>query len=109
MADEDEDALKLHIDGTQYSIDADDLELWEVEILEDACNQPLEYIDFSRAAAVRALVFIVKHREDESFSMADARRLKVSRLGAPEPDPTPTPEPEKPAAKKRPTKAATSG
>ena len=107
MADDTADVTEefdysLYIDGEQRGVYVDDLELWEIEVLEESGDCSIEDIDWSRASTMRALAFVLMHRDDPKFTMDDARRLKLKRLGKPdEPEPDPTP----PA--KRPTRAAT--
>jgi hypothetical protein len=98
MAATEDRKMKLKIDGKDYAIDPDDLTLGEVELLETECDAPIEAIDFNRARAMRCLVYVLVHREDPTFEMADAAAVKFSAIGEPD-------EPEA-AGKKRPTKAA---
>lgn len=95
------EVASLTINGKSYELDPDDLTLGEVELLEDTCDCAIQDIDFNRANAMRALVFIFMSRSDPSFSMDDAKAMKVSAFGGIE-------EPAK-AAPKRPTKAAKGG
>lgn len=106
--------MRLEINGKTYALDPDDLELGEIEVLEEVCDAPMDSIDFSRAKAMRALVFLMVHRDDESFTMADAAHIKVGMLR----DPDQASEADragtstngaKPVARKRPTKAAARG
>ena len=101
MAAEVDDTIRLTIDGREYSLDPDDLELGEVELLEDELDASLDSIDFTRAKAMRVLVYLLVHRDNPKFTMEDAARLKLSALGDPDPAPVA-------GAKKRPTKAAAS-
>jgi len=70
----------LTIDGKVYSIDPEDLELGEIELLEDELDAPLADIDFNRAKAMRVLVYILVHRDNPAFTPEDAKRIKVSAL-----------------------------
>lgn len=91
------------IDGKRYDINVEDLELGELEVMEEACDCAIDDIDWNRASTLRALAFIVKHREDSSFSMDDARRLTLKRF---RPVDEPKADPAKPVGAKRPTRAA---
>ncbi len=91
----------LYIDGEQRGVDVGDLELWEIEVLEESGNCSIEDINWGRASTMRALAFVLMHRDDPTFTMDDARRLKLKRLGKPD-EPAPDPKP----AAKRPTRAA---
>lgn len=93
MADTDSTIV---IDGKPYTLDPDDLELWEVELLEDTLDAPLAQIDFNRAKALRVLAYVVLHRDNPSFTLEDAKHIKLSAIGSPEEG----------AKAKRPTKAA---
>lgn len=102
-AEPQDDAIRLHIDGKEYSLSPDDLELGEVELLEEELDASLDAIDFTRAKAMRVLVYLLIHRDDESFTMEDASRLKLSSLTEPETNGNGNGNG---GAKKRPTKAA---
>lgn len=102
MADDDA-PIRLLINGKLYTVVPDDLELGEIEEIEDVADQPIEQIDFNRAKNLRALVYVLLHRENDLFTMDDAREIKMSSI-----KPAPAPE-EKPPAAKRPTAAAKSG
>jgi hypothetical protein len=98
----DDDMIRVSIDGRTYTLDENDLELGEIEMLEDELDAPIEQIDFNRAKAMRVLVYLVIHRENPDFTMDDAKAVKVSALVPP----TEEPEPDGVTAPKRPTKAA---
>lgn len=95
-----DDESHLVINGKTYSIHPDDLELGEIEIVEDELDSLLSDVDFNRAKAMRVLSYILIHREDPSFTMDDARKLKISAFGDSDE------EPAKAEPAKRPTKAA---
>jgi len=98
MAD---NTIRLTINGKHHELDPDDLTLGEVELLEEELDQPLEDIDFSRAKAMRVLVYLMVRRSEPQFTLEDAGELKVASIqDASE---------KKPAAGKRPTRAAQSG
>lgn len=92
-----DNSIGLTISGKRYEVDQDDLELGEIEIIENAVDKAIEDVDFNRAGAIRALAYVLLHRENEAFTMADALKMKIGDLG----DPTPPVEPPKP----RPTRA----
>ncbi len=106
---EDQD-MRLMINGDEHVVEPEDFELWEVELLEDTMGSSIELVDFTRAKAMRVLVYILLHRENPSVTMEDAGRIKFSSL-APAADESAEPEPKANgnAARKRPTKAAASG
>lgn len=110
MADED-DRIRLTIAGRKYEIHVDDLTLGEIEVIEDACDKRIDQIDFGRSSALRALVFVLRQREDPRFTMDDARHLKMSAIDFPQDEPEPEPEPVAASngkATRRPTAAAKS-
>jgi hypothetical protein len=86
--------ISISIEGKSY--DLDDFELGELEWIEDHIGAPLsdEQVLTSMKALV-AFVYLIKHREDESFTIEQARKIKLSTL-----------EDQEAAPKKRPTKAA---
>jgi hypothetical protein len=95
MADED---TVIVIDGNTYSMNSDDLELWEIELLEETMDTALEDIDFNRAKALRVLVYVLMHRKNSKFTLEDAKHIKVASIEFPD-------QPNgNGAAKKRPTK-----
>lgn len=87
----------ITINGKQYTLDPDDLELGEVELLEEEMDCALDKIDFGRAKAMRVLVFILLKREDPEYTMEQASKLKLGSFVEPE------------EGAKRPTRAARSG
>lgn len=96
------------IDGKRYTLE--DFTLEEAELLEDTFDCPIDEIDFGRAKAVRMLIWIVKRREDPSFTLEDAGKIRVSQIGPPVDDDEPA-EVEAETAKgkkKRPTKGGAS-
>ena len=107
MAVDDDATIALLINGKKYSINPDDLELGEIEIIEDECDEALETVDFRRARAMRVLVYTLMHREDPTFTMDDARAIKLSAIEEQPPEPPPAP-PVK-GKPRRPTPAAPSG
>lgn len=77
----DDSNIRLSIEGKNYDLDPDDLELGEVEIIEDLMGAAISEVDFTRAKAVTALVYILKRREDPKFTLDMARRVKLSAIG----------------------------
>jgi hypothetical protein len=97
MADDDK-TLRFTIDGKAYSVDFDDLELGEVEIIEEACDAPLALIDFRRVKAIRGVVFMLMRRDDPDVTMAEVASIKLSAI-TDTPDGDAAKRPTKPAAK----------
>lgn len=95
----DDNAFKISIDGKTITFDVDDLELAEVELLEEHMDAAIEEIDFGRAKALRVLVYLLLHRQDETFTLEDAGHIKLGQFA--EPNGNGAVE-----APKRPTKAA---
>lgn len=62
------------------SINLDDLELGEVEEFEEAMGQPFGEVNIESAKAMVHLVWIVKKRDDPKFTIAKARKLKLSQF-----------------------------
>ncbi len=94
------DIAEIQIEGKSYAID--DFELGELEWIEDELGCTLDEVDpHSMKAAVR-FVYLIKRRDDPDFTLDDARKLKVSVFA----DPEDARADETPAARKRPTRAA---
>jgi hypothetical protein len=92
MAD---DGLKFAIEGKEYSVD-NDFALGELEWLEEYVGQPLTSPGaFDTIKAAVGVIFLVKKREDPSFTIEQARGLNMSALAPVEP---PKKRPTKPAA-----------
>jgi glucose-6-phosphate 1-dehydrogenase len=109
MPEQDDDIFAIQVEGKNYSIDMNELEVGEIEIIENAVDKPMEEIDFRRATALRALLYVVIRRNDPNFTMDDAQSLKWRTIEDP-----PEEQPEakangKPKSKSRPTAAAKSG
>lgn len=71
-------------------VDPDDLTLGEIEDIEKAAGQPFAKMmegGFTASALV-AVVYVVMRRDDPSFTIDDARRLKLGSLDLQAPDPT---------------------
>lgn len=101
----DEHDFSLTIDGETHDLDVEDMELWEIEVIEDAAGLSLGELDPNRASVLRALAYIVMRRENPRFTMDEARHLKLSRFGQREEHAENGAAP-KPAPRKRPTAAA---
>jgi hypothetical protein len=90
--------IKIKIDGTAY--DLDDFELGDLEWLEEYLGKPLsDDAALSSMKAAVGFVFIVKRRDDPSFTLDQARKVKLSVLDA-------TDEDEVAEGKPRPTRRA---
>ncbi len=93
-----ETGVKVHIDGKAY--DLEDFELGDLEWLEEHLGTSLS--DGSALNSMRAavgFVFIIKRRDDPSYTIEQARKVKLAAIDAPE---------EEPAKPKRPTRGARS-
>lgn len=69
---------QMTIDGKEYSLD--DLTLGELEGLEDYLGLPLSQVDVNSARTMKYLVYIVKHREDQTFTLEMAGGVKITDL-----------------------------
>ena len=73
----------LWIGDRDYTLD--DLELGEVEEFENAMDgKTMAEVDLTSARAIIWLVYIVKRREDPSFTLDDARSVKLTDIIRPE-------------------------
>lgn len=70
-------------------VDLDDLTLGELHDLRKLSGVPLEEIMTSddQTLGLAAIVCVLKRREDPSFTMEDALRVKLSELDMRQPDP----------------------
>jgi hypothetical protein len=85
--------ITMHIDGKPYTLDPNDLELGEIELIEEVCDSAFDDIDFTRAKAIRMLVYTVLHREDPTITMDDAKEIKIGAItDAPEAEDKPEPK-----------------
>lgn len=75
---DDTSGLAFQIEGRQYALD--DFQLGELEWLEEQFDgmQIEEAIKARPMKAAVCVIYLVKHREDESFSMEDARKMKLT-------------------------------
>lgn len=99
--------IGLTIAGKRYEVDADDLELGEIETIENAVDRAIEDVDFNRAGAIRALAYVLLHRENPAYTMGDALKMKIGNLGDVEAPPAEPPKPRPTRAKAKPKAAAT--
>jgi len=98
MPEQTEPDFAIVIDGKSYTLEMNDLELGELELIEDVLDAPVDEIDFRRTRAMRVIAYVLIHREDESFTMDDAKRIKIGAFS------DATPPASEPGAK-RPTRA----
>lgn len=68
----------IKIDGREY--DTDDLTLDEVETVEDLCDSALDEIDWRRAKAIKAMVFVLKRRDNPDVTLDDIGAIRVVDL-----------------------------
>lgn len=101
-----DEVIRLHIDGKEFTLDPEDLELGEIELLEEELDASMEEIDFTRAKAMRVLVYLLVHRENTDYTMEDAARVKLSALADPTEHTNGNGNGNGGAKAKRPTKAA---
>ena len=57
-----------------------DLTLGEVGEIEDLCRRSVGEIDFTSARGMQGLVWVAKHRADQSFTVEDAGRIKLMAI-----------------------------
>jgi hypothetical protein len=69
---------ELVIDGKAYTLD--DLTLGELEALEDHMSLPIAQIDLNSARAMKFLVWLLKHREDNTYTLQQAGDIKITDL-----------------------------
>jgi hypothetical protein len=78
---EDEDTtIRLHIDGKEYALDPNDLELGEVELVEEELGVPWDDVDWRFVKPSRLLAYLLIHRDNPSFTLEDAERIKLGAL-----------------------------
>lgn len=84
--------VKLLIDGVEYSVpDEDDFELEELAQLSKLRDE------FGDIGSTIAMVWIVKRRVDPSFTVEQAKRIKISQISErDEADGDPLPMPDQP-------------
>lgn len=76
MAD---DGITINLEGKAYRLD--DFELGDLEWLEEYIGRPLSdpgAMNTMKAAV--AFVYIIKRRDDPSFSLDDARKVRMTAL-----------------------------
>jgi hypothetical protein len=62
------------------SINLDDLELGEIEELENTLEVSLGELDLTSARVMVHLIWIAKRRDDPTYTLDDARKIKLSQL-----------------------------
>jgi len=75
---------ELTIDGKAYTLD--DLTLGELEALDDHMSLPIAQIDLNSARAMKFLVWLLKHREDDTYTLQQAGDIKITDLIQPVPE-----------------------
>lgn len=65
---------KISVNGKAY--DLDDLELGELEAMEEFMGAPIGQLDLGSIRATIYLVYLIKRREHEDYSLDDARAEK---------------------------------
>jgi hypothetical protein len=83
---EQEGRVKLRIEGENYELDMNDLELDEVGTIEDLTGKPVEKIDWDSARGLQGLAWIAIHRRNPRFTIQEAGKLKFTAFEDPEPD-----------------------
>lgn len=83
-------AIPLTINGKSYTVDLDELELWELELLEDEFDCAFDQVDFNRVKAIRILAFIAMRRTNAKLTMGDVATLKISAFEDADDDVVPT-------------------
>lgn len=90
----------ITIEGKEYELD--DFELGELEWLEDHLGKPIaDFAVLNSMKAAVGLIYLVRRREDPSFTLEQARKMKITSIFQVQ-------DPDAPAAsaKKRPPKPA---
>jgi hypothetical protein len=64
----------ISVNGKAY--DLDDLELGELEALEDFMGAPIVELSLGSVKATLYLVYLIKRRDDDKYTLDDARREK---------------------------------
>jgi hypothetical protein len=83
MAEQD-GRVKLRIDGENYELDMNDLELDEVGTIEDLTGKSAEDIDWDSARGMQGLAWIAIHRRNPRFTIQEAGKLKFTSFEDPE-------------------------
>jgi len=77
----------LWIGDRDYTLD--DLSLGEIEDFETAMGAPIADVDLRSAKAIIQLVYMVKRREDATYTLEQARAVRISDVIKPEEEPAP--------------------
>jgi hypothetical protein len=91
-----DDDLSITLDGKSYSFD--DFELGDLEWLEEYTGRPLSDTTLTSMKAAVGFVYLIKRRDDPSFTIEQARKLKLNIFKDAEVE-------AEPAKKPRPTRA----
>lgn len=73
---EEESELQIELDGKSYRIE--DFSLGDLEWLEDEMGVPFAEIDFTSMKAAVRFIYLVKRRDNEEYSLDDARAEKLN-------------------------------
>jgi DNA polymerase II large subunit len=90
--------VSITIEGQAHSLD--DFSLGDLEWLEEYVGKPLD--DLANLSSMKALVgfvFLVKRRTDSTYTVEQAREVKLATVQAEDDEPEETPRPTKRAAK----------
>lgn len=71
---------KAAVPSDVFSLDIDSLSLNEIEAIEDIIDGPLDSLakpGAKKARMLKAMAYVVKRREDPSFTIEDAGNLRV--------------------------------
>ena len=79
MAD-DASTIRLKIDGEEYEIDPQDLDLGEMELVEEESGQLFDDVNWASAKGILLLTYIALHRRDNSVTLDDCRKIKVRQF-----------------------------
>lgn len=71
-----DDRLTFHLGGKSYVID--DFTIGELEWLETEMGCRLEDIEYGSMKALVRIVYLIKHRDNDDYSLDDARKEKLN-------------------------------
>lgn len=80
QAEPDASEAGIVVDGVKYRLG--DLELGELAELEDHVGVPMDAISYGSAKTIAFIVYLVRRRGDANYTLDDARRIKIDKLGA---------------------------
>lgn len=78
------DAPTSEVGGDVLNLDIDSLTLDEIDAIETIIDGPLDDLakpGARKAKMLKAMAYVIKRREDPSFTVEDAGRLKISLKG----------------------------